>query len=114
VLEAEFRKWPATELCRRLWHAAVPAGPVNSVDEVYADPQVVYRDIVQQLPHPGLSSGVVRMVGNAVKLSATPASIRRHPPRLGEHTEELLRELGYSAAEVQSLIQSGAAVRLKP
>jgi crotonobetainyl-CoA:carnitine CoA-transferase CaiB-like acyl-CoA transferase len=63
ILQTAFRKWPATELCRRLWDAAVPAGPVNSVDEVYADPQVLYRDMLQQLPHPGLASGSVRLAG---------------------------------------------------
>jgi crotonobetainyl-CoA:carnitine CoA-transferase CaiB-like acyl-CoA transferase len=112
ILEEEFRKWPASELCRRLWDAAVPAGPVNSVDEVYADPQVVQRDMLLEFPHPGLSSGTVRLPGFPVKLSATPPAMRRHPPRLGEHTDEVLAELEYSPEEIQSLIDADVARRL--
>jgi crotonobetainyl-CoA:carnitine CoA-transferase CaiB-like acyl-CoA transferase len=113
VLEAEFRKWPATELCRRLWDAAVPAGPVNSVDEVYADPQVLHREMLQTLAHPGMSSGQVRLAGFPVKLSDNVPSARRHPPRLGEHTTDILAELGYSSVEIQRLIASGVARRLE-
>jgi crotonobetainyl-CoA:carnitine CoA-transferase CaiB-like acyl-CoA transferase len=109
ILEAEFRKWPALELCRRLWAAGVPAGPVNSVDEVYADPQVLHRAMLQEFPHPGLSAGKVRFAGFAAKLTATAPTIRRHPPRLGEHTTEILVELGFSASEVQGLIDQGVA-----
>jgi crotonobetainyl-CoA:carnitine CoA-transferase CaiB-like acyl-CoA transferase len=110
VLSDEFRKWPATELCRRLWDAAVPAGPVNSVDEVYADPQVLHRHMLAEVPHPGLSSGVVRLAGIAVKLHETPGGVQRHPPRLGEHTREILAELGYTPTEIDALLESGAAV----
>ena len=113
VLEAEFRKWPAIELCRRLWDAAVPAGPVNSVDEVYADPQVLHRDMLQTIVHPGLSSGEVRLAGVPVKLSSNPPSARRHPPRLGEHTTEILAEVGYHAAEIEALLARGVARRLE-
>ena len=112
ILQEEFRKWPAMELCKKLWDAAVPVGPVNSIDEVFSDPQVLARDMLQSIPHPGLASGEVRLAGFPVKLSATPASARRHPPRLGEHTEEILSELGYSAAEVDALVTSGAARRM--
>jgi len=83
VLEAEFLKWPATELCRRLWDAGVPAGPVNSVDEVYADPQVLFRDMLQHLPHPGLSGGSVQLAGIPVKPSASLVALNRHSPLLG-------------------------------
>jgi crotonobetainyl-CoA:carnitine CoA-transferase CaiB-like acyl-CoA transferase len=96
-----------------LWDAAVPAGPVNSVDEVYADPQVVHREMLQRLAHPGLSSGEVRLAGFPVKLSANPATARRHPPRLGEHTEEVLAELGYTAADIEGFVASGVARPLR-
>jgi crotonobetainyl-CoA:carnitine CoA-transferase CaiB-like acyl-CoA transferase len=112
ILEPEFKKWSSMELCRRLWDAGVPVGPVNSLDEVYADPQVLQREMLQSIPHPGLASGEVRLPGFPVKLSATPAAARRHPPRLGEHTEEVLAELGYSCAQIDALNASGAAHRL--
>jgi crotonobetainyl-CoA:carnitine CoA-transferase CaiB-like acyl-CoA transferase len=112
ILRAEFRKWPAMELCRRLWDAAVPVGPVNSIDEVFADPQVLEREMLQSIPHPGLSAGEVRLAGFPVKLSDTPPTARRHPPRLGEHTDAILAELGYTPAEVDALVVNGVARRL--
>lgn len=112
ILREEFRKWPAMELCRQLWDAGVPVGPVNSIDEVFADPQVLQREMLQVIPHPGLSAGEVRLAGFPVKLSATPPSARRHPPRLGEHTSEILVELGYTAEDVAGLIDSRVVTAL--
>jgi crotonobetainyl-CoA:carnitine CoA-transferase CaiB-like acyl-CoA transferase len=113
ILSEEFRKWPAMELCSRLWDAAVPVGPVNSIDEVFADPQVIQREMLQAIPHPGLANGEVRLAGFPVKMSATPPSARRHPPRLGEHTREILLELGYADHEVAVLIDSRVATALQ-
>src|ERR671933_761611 len=62
ILSAAFRTRPAAEWCRLLWDAAVPAGPVNTVDEVFADPQVQARGVLQEVPHPGVPTGVFRSV----------------------------------------------------
>lgn len=71
--------------------ASVPSGPINGFAEVFADPQIVHREMLLNLPH--ASAGSVPQVANPVKFSATPVEYRRAPPVLGEHTAEVLREL---------------------
>ena len=70
--------------------AGVPAGPINRLDQVFADPQVAARGMRLDLPHP--AAGTVPQVGNPLKLSATPVAYDRPPPLLGEHTAAVLRE----------------------
>jgi formyl-CoA transferase len=91
ILELLFRTATTEEwlnLCNR---ADVPAGPVNSVDGALNNPQAQARGMVGEIGHPVI--GQVRMVASPLKLEATPPVIRRHPPLLGEHTGEVLREV---------------------
>ena len=81
--------------------AGVPCGPVNSVAEVFQDPQILAQDMVINVDHPG--SGMVRMLGFPIKLSETPCRVRRSAPGLGEHSDEVLAELDYSEAERAAL-----------
>jgi crotonobetainyl-CoA:carnitine CoA-transferase CaiB-like acyl-CoA transferase len=69
----------------------VPAGPVNTIDKVFADPQVGARRMLIQMPHPTI--GTVRLAGTPLNLSATPAQMRLPPPLLGEHTDAILARL---------------------
>ena len=70
--------------------AGVPCGPINRIDQVFADPQVRARGLRIELPHP--QAGTVPLVANPIRLSASPVVYRNAPPRLGEHTDEVLRE----------------------
>ena len=94
----------------RLNAAGVPAGPVNTVPAALEQPQVVAREMVVELEHP--AAGMLRMLGSPLKLSAQPASIRRPPPVLGQHTDEILAEAGYSAGRIAELRETGV-VRLQ-
>jgi formyl-CoA transferase/CoA:oxalate CoA-transferase len=85
--------------------AGVPAGPVLGLAEVFADPQVLAREMLVRLPHPERESFLT--TGLPVKLSETPGAIRRAPPLHGEHTGEVLRESGYRAAEIDVLAKAG-------
>ncbi len=100
LVGAELQQRTALEWCRILWAESVPFGPVNTIAEVFEDPQVRHRQLVIETPHPGLASGVVRTVKPGATLHATPAEVRRHPPLLGEHTAEVLAEIGLTSQEV--------------
>ncbi len=89
------------EWLRELEAAKIPCGPINTLDRVFSDPQVVAREMVAEVAHP--TAGTVRLVSTPMKLSSSPCTIRRHPPLLGEHTGEVLMELGYSAEQVADL-----------
>ena len=86
--------------------AKVPCGPINNLAEVFADPQVLAREMAVPVPHPLTNN--LRLVASPMKLSATPVQVRRAPPLLGQHTEEVLSELGIGAAEYARLRELGA------
>jgi CoA:oxalate CoA-transferase len=85
--------------------AGVPCGPVNSVEAVFQDPQILAQHMLLDVAHPG--HGVVRMLGFPMKLSATPCQVRRPAPALGQHSDEILAELDFSATERDALRQEG-------
>ncbi|MEE9281992.1 MAG: CoA transferase [Myxococcota bacterium] len=85
----------------RLNTAGVPAGPVLDVAQVFADPQVLARDMLVELPHPEV--GTFRTTGLPVKLSESPGAIDRRPPLHGEHTDEVLGECGLAREEIARL-----------
>jgi crotonobetainyl-CoA:carnitine CoA-transferase CaiB-like acyl-CoA transferase len=81
--------------------AGVPCGPINSIDQVFADPQVKHLHVTRHVPHKVL--GDIEVIGQAVELSRTPWGVHSPTPEPGEHSDEVLRELGYGAAEIADL-----------
>jgi len=102
VIAGRLATRPAAEWLAALEAAQVPCGPINDLAQVFADPQVLHRGMVATLPH--AAAGEVRVVANPVRFSATPARSERAPPRLGEHTDEVLGGLlGLPAAALEDL-----------
>ncbi len=91
----------------RLRGAGVPSGSVREIAEVLQDPQLAARNMIEEVEH--AIAGVVRVTGVPIKLSDTPGAVRSAPPRLGEHTERILREdAGLTAQEIAALGESGS------
>src|SRR5579859_609881 len=101
VLQSRLQAVPSAELLRRLQAAEIPCGPINAVPDSLADPHYVARGNIVQLEH--ATAGAIRSLANPVRLSDTPPSYRLPPPRLGEHTQAILAQLGYSPAEIETL-----------
>jgi len=105
ILAARLAEADSTHWLRRLEEAGIPCGPVNSVLAAFEQPQAITREMRVKVDHPTLGS--VPQVGLPYKLSATPASIRSAPPLLGEHSDQILAEVGYSSAEIDRLRSDG-------
>ncbi|MCA8967535.1 MAG: CoA transferase, partial [Planctomycetes bacterium] len=86
----------------------LPAGPVLDVMQMHADPQTLAREMVLDTDHPTL--GRVQSLGHPVKYSATPVEVNRAAPLFGQHSREVLAELGYDEAAIESLVAEGAVV----
>ncbi len=99
-----FRQKTLAQWMHELGDQDICVGPVKTLEEVFADPQLRHRQMVQDLDTP---SGRAMTIGTPIKLSDTPASLRTPPPRFGEHTEAVLASLGFSADEIAQLREQG-------
>ena len=95
LVEAVLRTNDSAYWIERISSRGVPCGPIYSVDQVLSDPQVLHRDMVVEMTDPRL--GVLKMIGSPIKLSDAPATFRRPPPMLGEHTDEIAEEYGLAS-----------------
>ena len=99
-LEAQLRQRDTAEWVELLNEAGVPCGPIYSIDQAFSDPQVRHLGMVDKLDD-------IAYLGQPVTLSRTPAHVVAHPPAQGEHTDEVLKELGYDAAGIERLRRQG-------
>lgn len=105
-LESELLKWTTREIVERARKFGAPVAPANSIPDMMEDPQARHSRVVFEVHHE--KSGTLRYLRNPVRFAETPTSMRHHPPRLGEHSDEVLREAGYSAEEIAALREAGA------
>lgn len=105
ILAAIFEKKTRAEWTELLTAADVPCGPVNALADAFSDPQVMHNEMVLEVAHP--KAGRIKVPGVAVKLSRTPGRISAPPPMLGEHTQEVLADLGYSPEAIAGLRATG-------
>lgn len=85
----------------------IGCGPINNLEQVFADPHVKAREMVIEMDHPSTGSKPMKLIANPIKLSATPPTYRKPPPLLGQHTDEVLQEAGLSADEIAKLKDDG-------
>ena len=94
---------PVAHWVEALQAVSVPCGPINDLAGVFSDPQVLHRQMLMEMSHPTLGS--IQQTGLPIKFASTPGGLYRPPPLLGQHNAEVLKELGYSQAEIEQLAE---------
>lgn len=107
LLEAEICKWPTQELIERARENGAPFAPAYDVDAFLDDPQVDHNETAPEIEDPRFEA-VTRYLRHPVRYQRTPATLRHHAPRMGEHTDEILSEAGFETPEIDALRRSGA------
>jgi crotonobetainyl-CoA:carnitine CoA-transferase CaiB-like acyl-CoA transferase len=102
LVEAQIAAWTVDEFLSRLETRGVPCGRVRSIDQALADPQVTARQMLITMDHDEL--GPVAMIGDPMQLSDSPPTYRLPPPALGQHSEEILREAGYTSGDIARIL----------
>jgi len=104
ILKRATVRRPVAEWLEALERLRIPCGPVNRIDQVFADPQVKHRGMRVTVDYPGSATGAIDLIGSPIHLSDTPVRYRHAPPRLGQHTDEVMREvLGVGEAQLHAL-----------
>jgi formyl-CoA transferase/CoA:oxalate CoA-transferase len=107
LLQEEFLKKPRDEWLEILRGLGFPCAPVYTIDEIFADEQVLHRGMLVEMEHP--KAGKIKQIGPAIKFSETPSVLTLPPPVLGADTEMVLRDIaGYSDEEIEELQRAGA------
>lgn len=106
ILGAEFAKWSIADIYPALVAAEVPAAPIQAIDQVLSDEQVLLRNMVVDVPH--RKGGSYRAVGSPIKSSIATTGPFLSPPGIGEHTEHVLQDIGFSADEIAELVRTVA------
>lgn len=106
IIEERFSRSTTAEIVALLGGVGVPSGAVHNLAEVFADPQVVHLGLEQVMQHPTV--GELHQTGIPYRFSVSPGALRLPPPRLGQHTDEVLQDLGYAKEEIGRLRQEGA------
>jgi formyl-CoA transferase/CoA:oxalate CoA-transferase len=105
VLQDALMQKPRDAWLESLREKGFPCAPVYTMDEVFSDPQVQHRDMLEEMDHP--SAGKIKQIGTPFKLSESKTMLTTPPPMLGEHNAEILGELGYSSEEIKALREQG-------
>lgn len=101
IIEQQLQEKSVDEWIEIFTNRQIPCGPIHTFKEIFEHPQMLAREMVVHVEHP--EAGEVKLVGSPLKLSRTKVEITRHPPSAGEHTDEILREIGLSTEEITAL-----------
>ena len=107
IVEPVIAGMTRSEVRAKMEAAGIPCGPINTVGEILEDPQIMVREMVQQLVHP--QYGPIRVLGIPIKMSDTPGLLETAPPRFGEHNDQVLSSLGYTPEAIAELTEQGIA-----